>query len=198
MDDTSQTESSNLQRRKQLRSYNLPGHAHELTFSCFQRRPLLTKDRSRQWFIDAVSKARQKLDFAVWAYVIMPEHVHILVWPRQPVYEVRLIRTAFKVPVTRSALRYCRRRAPDLLERLKDAQPNGDIHYRFWQRGGGYDRNVIEPATLQMMIEYIHNNPVRRGLVGTPTDWIWSSARFYAGDRRVPLFMDPLPFLLDD
>ncbi len=75
-------------------------------------------------------------------------------------------------------------------------QSNGEVHYRFWQRGGGYDRNVIEPATLEMMIEYSHNNPVRRGLVEKPTDWIWSSARFYSGDRRVPLLMDPLPFLL--
>ena len=200
MYDTPQPESFGIQpgqqHRKRVRTYNLPGHAHELTFSCFQRLPLLTKDRTRQWFIDAVKTARKDLDFAVWAYVIMPEHVHILLWPRQAVYEVRRIRTALKTPVTRNALRYCRRRAPNFLERLKDVQPNGEIHYRFWQRGGGYDRNVIEPATLEMMIEYIHNNPVRRGLVEKATDWIWSSARFYGGDRRVPILMDPLPFLL--
>ena len=41
-------------------------------------------------------------------------------------------------------------------------QPNGEVHYRFWQRGGGYDRNITDPATLRVMIEYIHNNPVRR------------------------------------
>jgi hypothetical protein len=42
------------------------------------------------------------------------------------------------------------------------------------------------------MIEYIHNNPVRRGLAGQPTDWPWSSARFYAGLNDVILAMDPL------
>jgi putative transposase len=116
-------------------------------------------------------------------------------WPRQPVYEVRLIRTAFKVPVQRQAFKFLRRKAPAFLQQLEDRQPNGKVHYRFWQRGGGYDRNVTEPATLMQMIEYIHNNPVRRGLVSKVTDWIWSSARFYAGETRVPIRMDPLPCL---
>ena len=38
------------------------------------------------------------------------------------------------------------------------------LERRFWQAGGGYDRNVWEPKILLAMIEYIHNNPVRRGL----------------------------------
>jgi hypothetical protein len=71
-------------------------------------------------------------------------------------------------------------------------QPNSDIHYRFWQRGGGYDRNVHEITTLRAMIEYIHLNPVRRGLVKEVVDWPWSSARFYAGLDNVNLAMDPL------
>ena len=44
---------------------------------------------------------------------------------------------------------------------------------------------------LRTMIDYIHNNPFRRGLVDHPTDWPWSSARFYAGEKDVPLVMDP-------
>jgi putative transposase len=179
--------------RKQVQSYNIPGHAHELTFSCFHRLPLLSRDRSRRWFVDAVENARRNLNLAVWAYVIMPEHVHIIVSPRDEVYQVKLIRTALKVPVQRKGLRYLRQHAPTFLQRLRDEQPNGEVHYRFWQRGGGYDRNVTEPTTLMQMIEYIHNNPVRRGLDEKPTDWIWSSACFYAGLRPVPLLMDPLP-----
>lgn len=181
--------------RKRVKSYNLPGHAHELTFSCFQRLPLLSRDRTRGWFVEALAAARQRLHLDLWAYVIMPEHVHVLVWPREPTYEVRLIRTALKVPVQRKALAFLRQNAPDFLQRLRDEQPNGEVHYRFWQRGGGYDRNVIDPATARVMIEYIHNNPARRGLVNCPTDWPWSSARFYAGLEDVPLKMDPPPML---
>jgi len=178
--------------RKLCRSYNTPGEAHELTFSCFHRLPLLSKDRSRQWFIVALDRARQRRDFLIWAYVIMPEHVHVIVWPRQPVYEIRLIRTALKIPVQRKALAYLRCQAPEFLERLRDFQPNGEVHYRFWQRGGGYDRNIQEPNTLYTMMDYIHNNPVRRGLVSQATDWAWSIARFYAGAEDAALKMDSI------
>jgi putative transposase len=64
------------------------------------------------------------------------------------------------------------------------------VHYRFWQRGGGYDRNVFEPATVFQQIEYMHNNPVRRGLCAKPEDWLWSGAAEYAGVRVGPLRLD--------
>ena len=180
---------------KRVISYNQRGHAHELTFSCFRRLPLLSRDRSRRWFIDAMDKARRKCHLLLWAYVIMPEHVHVIVSPQAENYEVRLIRTALKVPVQRQALKCLRRRAPKFLDRLEDVQPNGEVHYRFWQRGGGYDRNIVEPGTLGQMIEYIHQNPVRRGLAEKATAWVWSSARFCAGMVPVPTRVDPLPSL---
>jgi putative transposase len=182
-------------KHKRVRSFNNPGEAHELTFSCYHAVPLLSKNRTRQWFVSAMRTARRDLNLSIWAYVIMPEHVHIIVWPHEPVYDIAKIRIALKVPVQRKALRFLRKNEPRFLDRLKDVQPNGKVHYRFWQRGGGYDRNVNEPFTLLQMIEYIHNNPVRRGLVKYATDWIWSSARFYAGMRPVPIEMDLLPSL---
>ena len=118
------------------------------------------------------------------------------IWPQQTEYKIARIRSGLKLPVATKALRFLRRTASSFLEKLKYAQPNGVVHYRFWQRGGGYDRNVIEPGTLWQMIEYIHNNPVRRGLVNVATEWVWSSARFYAGIRPVPIEMDPLPSLI--
>jgi putative transposase len=66
--------------------------------------------------------------------------------------------------VSKRALLFVKLHAPSFLKRMEDRQPNGDVHYRFWQRGGGYDRNVFESATVCKQIEYIHNNPVRRGL----------------------------------
>ena len=62
----------------------------------------------------------------------------------------------------------------------------------FWQRGGGYDRNVTEPSTLEKMMEYIHLNPVRRGLVEQATDWKWSSANWYVSGKG-PLPLDQIP-----
>ena len=48
--------------RKLLKTFNAPGHAHELTFSCFKRLPLLAKDRTRQWFVNALDRARRLHD----------------------------------------------------------------------------------------------------------------------------------------
>ncbi len=178
------------QKYKTCHRYDTPGDAHSLTFNCFHAQEFLSKDRTRLWLIDAISKARERLAFDIWAYVIMPEHCHILVFPRQPTYSVSRILEAIKLPVTRQAKSYLQRTAPESLRTMRDEQPNGQIAYRFWQRGGGHDRNLFEPKAIHVEIEYLHNNPVRRGLVPRAEDWPWSSAAWYAGARDVLLAPD--------
>jgi putative transposase len=173
--------------RKTCRRFNDPGHAHALTFSCFKRQQFLSKDRSRIWLIDAIDRARTKHRFHVWAYVIMPEHAHLLIWPAVAHYDVSDILSSIKQSVAKRALTPIRREAPAFLVRMEDRQPNGKIHHRFWQRGGGYDRNVVESSTAHEQIEYIHGNPVRRGLCSIPEEWVWSSAADYARLRDGPL-----------
>ena len=55
----------------------------------------------------------------------------------------------------------------------------------FWQPGGGLDRNVSEPKAILAMIEYIHANPVRRGLAARPEEWRWSSAGWFEGKNSL-------------
>jgi putative transposase len=66
------------------------------------------------------------------------------------------------------------------------------VRHRFWQPGGGYDRNITSAEALRAMIEYIHLNPVRRGRVKQSEDWEYSSARWYAGRRPVPIEIDSM------
>ena len=179
-----------LPKRKTCKRYNIAGHAHALNFSCFRGQKLLCKERACQWLIDAIDRARDKHLYHVWAYVIMPEHAHLLLWPTRPVYDISEVLNAIKQSVSKRALRFVQREAPAFLKRLEDRQPNGAVHYRFWQRGGGFDRNVIEPAVVYHEIDYIHMNPVRRGLCERGEDWPWSSAAAYAGVRRGPLNLD--------
>jgi putative transposase len=177
--------------RKTCKRYNDPANAHALTFSCFRRQPFLCKDGSRKWLIEAIERARTKHRFHVWAYVIMPEHAHLLVWPTEVEYDISDLLSSIKQSVAKRALVHVRREAPAFLVRMEDRQPNGKMHYRFWQRGGGgYDRNIVEPATVFQEIEYLHNNPVRRGLCTHPEDWLWSSAADYAGVRAGLLRID--------
>jgi hypothetical protein len=64
------------------------------------------------------------------------------------------------------------------------------VRHRFWQPGGGYDRNITSSEALRAVIDYIPANPVRRGLVARAEDWEWSSARWYAQLLPVKLEMD--------
>jgi putative transposase len=120
----------------------------------------------------------------------MPEHVHLLICPRQPAYDISAVLASVKQSVVRRALVFVRREAPAFLARMADRQLCGVTHFRFWQRGGGYDRNVVTAEAVHQWIEYIHANPVRRGLCRRPEDWYWSSAADYAGGRAGPLRVD--------
>jgi REP-associated tyrosine transposase len=179
-------------RRKTKVSYDIPGHAHFVTFSCFNQLPLLSRDRSRRRLIDALEEMRKLHNVAIWAYVVMPEHVHLLLRPRNPIYRMRDILAAIKRPVSVNAKSFLIERSETAwLNRLTVRKGDKSV-FRFWLPGGGFDENITEPADILRIIEYIHTNPVRRGLVERAEDWIWSSARYSAGHRDVPLLMDPL------
>jgi putative transposase len=178
--------------RKRKVTYNEPGHAHFVTYSCHGRLPLLSKDRSRQRVLDAIEKPRARLDFDLWAYVIMPEHVHLLIHPRRQTYSMRRILAALKRPVSGQAKRHLTEtNNAAWLARLTVPKGRKTV-FRFWLPGGGYDENLCSDRPIHEVIEYIHANPVRRGLVERAIDWYWSSARFWEGGRSGPLKMAPL------
>ena len=176
--------------RKTCKAYDEPGHAHALTFSCYRRQPFLSRDRARLWTIDAIRRAIDQHGFRLWAYVLMPEHVHLLVCPSTPEYSTSAFLSSVKRSVAIRAVRFVREHATEFLPRMVDRQPNGVVTHRFWQRGRGYDRNLWEPRYVWEMIDYIHANPVRRGLCERPELWGWSAPDYYAGIQTGPLAVD--------
>jgi putative transposase len=179
-------------KRRHRRNHNEPGHAHELTFSCYKGFKFLQADRTRKWLAEAIEEARTKLNFDLWAYVLMPEHVHQVVHPRETEYDIADIRKAIKSPVGTKAIKYLLAEAPEWIPKI--TRKRGKITERlFWQSGGGYDRNVFETGTLMKMLDYIHMNPVRHGLVEEPAEWWWSSAAWYLNMGDVPIALDPIP-----
>jgi len=175
---------------KTCKRYNDAGHARALTFCCLRRQKFLASPRTSQWLVDAIDLARRKHQFNLWAYVIMPEHVHLIVCPRRDDYDVSRFLSTLKLSVTRKALAFVRQEKPTSLPLMLDAQPNGNSHYRFWQRGGGFDRNLWSEKVIFAEIDYIHANPVRRGLCAKPEEWAWSSAGDYGSHGPGPLSID--------
>lgn len=70
------------------------------------------RDRTRQWFIEALDEARTKFAFQLWAYVLMPEHVHLLVYPGDAPERMSRFLQAVKEPVARKGIRYLESNAP--------------------------------------------------------------------------------------
>ena len=180
--------------RKRCQRYNIPGHAHELTFSCYRGQKFLSRQRVCDYLVQAILAAREKHSFSLWAYVFMPEHVNLLICPNRQNYSISGILQGIKQPVGRRCIMYLRQHNPIGLKWLETGQ--NDRPYRFWQDGGGYDRNITKDKTLVKVVDYLHRNPVRRGLVASEYEWRWSSIHLWKGeDGPLPVDFDswPLP-----
>ncbi|MHC4557780.1 MAG: REP-associated tyrosine transposase [Planctomycetota bacterium] len=173
---------------KRCHRYNVAGDAHELTFSCYDNRPFLLAERSCECLVDSIISSREKHRFDLWAYVFMPNHVHLLICPRIPQYSISNILLSIKQPVSRKAINYLKKNNLDGLKYLATSQKHRP--YRFWQKGGGYDRNITNVKTVIDSSHYIHNNPVRKGLVKTVEQWYYSSAADWQSIRQGPIPID--------
>jgi putative transposase len=137
-----------------LHRYQHAGDFHFITFSCYRRRSYLGRALTRNLFESALERIRKRYDFVVLGYVVMPEHIHLLVNEPQIGPLDRAIQ-ALKLSVT-----------------VRQQQRP------FWQPRY-YDFNVWNPEKTTEKLRYMHRNPVKRGLVTKPEDWAWSSCRHY-------------------
>ena len=144
--------------------YQQTGEFHFLTFSCFRRRPYLSTDAAKELFEDALERVRRRYLFVVAGYVVMPEHVHLLVnEPQRGLGVWSLLSRAVQALKLSVSMRSRER-------------PFWQAHY--------YDFNISTHEKFVEKLRYIHRNPVRRGLVAKPEDWKWSSFRHYQTGMR--------------
>ncbi len=135
--------------------YHQSGNFHFVTFSCHHRQPHLGTPAARDLFEQSLETIRISCEFFVIGYVVMPEHVHLLV----------------SEPRNGTLAR--------ALQALKLSVAVQDSERPFWQRRY-YDFNVFSEEKRIEKLRYMHRNPVVRGLVAKPEDWPWSSFRHYA------------------
>ncbi len=177
-----------IPHRKRMQHFNEPGHLHFMTFSCYQRLPLLTNDLFRCWLAECLNKALVVHDVQLSGFVFMPEHVHLLVWPQKEVYSLADFQHSFKQPFSLRIKNRLEAINSPLLEKLTIRERPGKMCFRFWQEGGGHDLNVWSEKYIWTKLEYMHNNPVQRKLVSSPEKWRWSSWKRW---HRPELPIDP-------
>ena len=165
-------------------------HARQLNFGCFQNRPFLRSERACSWFCDGLRLALQNHPARLWAFWIMPDHAHLLLFPERPDWRASRFLSTLKQSVSKTAVAWMEKHAPDRCAIMQDQRPDGHVVYRFWQRGGGFDRNLWTAGAVWEMIDYIHMNPVRAELCARPQDWRWSSARTYVLKDKAEVMVD--------
>lgn len=137
-----------------LERFQNSGELHFLTFSCHGRLPYLGDPKACEVFERALEMVRMRYVFFVFGYVIMPEHVHLLV--SEP---------------KRAGLDHA-------IQALKTSVSKQCKHKPFWLPRY-YDFNIRSTEKHTEKLRYLHRNPVTRGLVYGPEDWRWSSFRHY-------------------
>jgi putative transposase len=118
------------------------------------------------------------------AFVFMLEHVHLLVYPRCGGGNIQALLHAIKRPYSYRIKELLQAGRSPLLSKLTVPDRRKGNVFRYWQKGPGYDRNLHTVDVVLASIDYIHLNPVRRGLCQRAADWKWSSARWYETDRQ--------------
>ena len=162
--------------RNPLRRYHGQGHLHFVTFSCYRRRALLGSPEARNCFVQILDTVRSRHKFRLIGYVVMPEHVHLLM-SEPALGDPTKVLQVLKQKVSRELLERPERsmHGQSLLAFAK----NEAEHMAFWQRRF-YDFNVWSAKTVKEKLEYMHANPVKRKLVEHAKDWPWSSWSHYA------------------
>ena len=168
---------SGLHRYQQTRA------DHFITFSCYQRRPLLATPRRRSLFLSILEQVRRRYRFVIAGYVVMPEHVHLLLGEPQR----GTVATVIQALKQRTARR--------MLPRPRARQASLWTHQaHLWQKRY-YDFNVWSARKRVEKLKYMHRNPVQRGLASSPELWAWSSYRAYAFGEAGPVQLnDSAPF----
>ena len=152
-------------------------HLHFITTSCYRRLPFLGSARSRDTFLSVLEQTRQRYRFVVVGYVVMPEHIHLLLTEPE-VGTPSTVMQVLKQRTARALLPKRKRRNPRQRSLFED-EPK---RRAFWQ-ARSYDFNVWTKKKRVEKLRYMHRNPVKRGLVESPEQWRWSSYRFYLLDE---------------
>lgn len=151
------------------------GKSHFVTFSCYRRQPFFHNSRTYDLFPSCLERMRRRFRLRVYGYVVMPEHVHLLL------SEPEQCTLADAIHFLK--LSFTKRLRSHVSAQKTGANPGHESPGSFWQKRY-YDRNVRDNEEFIHALKYIHQNPVKRGLVEKAEDWPWSSYRHYALDEE--------------
>ena len=158
------------------RIYDDERHAQFITFSCYKRRKLLDTDHAKRIVIGTLGSQLATHDGLCIGFVIMPEYVHCLIWFDEPGH-LSSFMNHWKDQTSLKIKNLYQTKFPEYCSNIEESDPAWQARY--------YPFNVFTAKKLEEKLDYMHLNPVRRGLVRRAIDWKWSSARWYLQGKTV-------------
>ena len=145
-----------MEKKRKIKHVNLPDYCYNLATNTKHRVKWFSQPDLAYEVVDAIYEYRERYGFKLLAFVVMPDHLHLMIIPGggKPVSEiVKEIKRASSIKINK---------------RLKRKGP-------FWQEG--YFEDILEGSKMVMnKIRYIHENPVKAGLCDIPGEYEFSSA----------------------
>jgi len=153
---------------------------HFLTCTVVEWLPVFTRQKAVDILLDAWRYLGEHQDLKLYGYVVLENHLHTVAQAE----DLPSIWNGFKSYTARKIISLLEaNEAEALLQRMRlslKAHRN-DREHQFWQEGS-HPQVIENEVVLRQKLDYIHNNPVKRGYVDQPEHWRWSSARNYAGE----------------
>lgn len=172
------------------RIFDDQNYAYFITCTVVDWLPIFTQQAYCQIILDSLAYLRTAKRTQLNAFVIMPTHLHAILWPEEGVNLFDVLRD-FKRFTSRSISKEASRLGDqELLNQFASVRQQGraqDIsQYQVWQEGS-HPEAVFTLDFARQKMDYIHENPVRAGLAETALDWLYSSARaYYLGEETYP------------
>tara|TARA_R110002111_G_scaffold261826_2_gene335796 strand:+ start:6938 stop:7450 length:513 start_codon:yes stop_codon:yes gene_type:complete len=157
------------------RIYDEKRYVHFITFSCYGNRQHLNRDEAKRRLLGSLNEALKRHNAICVGFVIMPDHVHTLIWFHE-VGKLSDFMRDWKRSSSRSIKLFL-----ESQDEYKNSFPAEDP---IWQKRY-YSFEIESEFKLEAKLTYIHMNPVKKGIVSRISDWPWSSARHYELSKSV-------------
>jgi putative transposase len=162
-----------------LPRFHIEGHIYYITTVIHNRLPIFTRPSFIIPLYDSLNFYRYKQEFKLLGYVIMPDHLHLIIWPFGESTVSDIMRD-YKTFTSKRIIRQAEvEDIAEWVEAFRQAgQETGRSTNKVWQ-DSYWDVNVYTERFLRKKLNYVHLNPVRAGLVERPEDYVYSSYRNY-------------------
>lgn len=180
-----------MRSHKNLPKFNDSSYAHFVTTRTYESYPYFRNERLAGIVQEELTFYSRKYEFDLLGYVIMPNHLHLLVWwdvETKPELTISRVMNSIKTMTSKRVKRELfYGNGSEYKGSLADIGQATQRHFQLWQ-AGFYDFNIYTEEKLLEKLEYLHGNPVKAGLASTPAEYCWSSYQdYFSEDKRICL-----------